>query len=1124
MTGGATPTPLETVLAGLSHASWQAAVLGLLVFLVSGVLRGRLEPRWRFCLWLVVLARLALPVIPPAPWSVFRLVTVTPRVPTTGRPAEPPAAPPGPANDDRGGGDAAIGEPVAEVAPRPVVPADLGREAAPGLEAEPGRVAGPIREVEPAREAAEPSPGTTIRWLGAGWLAGVLVVLARHGWSHVQIRRERRLWQEVTDPAARDILRRCLDDLPVARPLRLLTAPGRFGPATCGTLRPTIVIPEDLLEGLTPDELRLVLLHELTHVRRWDVLVDRVATLVVAAHWFNPVAWLVLACLRRDRELACDAAVLRHLGERDRGRYGHTLLNVAGRLVAPVRMPGAVGALVKDQSLVRRIRMIAHYRTPGTAGKVLGGLLFLGLAAVGLTDAAAGSSRDAGPAGTPPTANGEPAKTIALTGLCEDETGKALPGVRVVLFRKDQLGLKVERLRTEMTGDDGRFQFRDLPPFPADEDGAGWEYTIAVTKPGRSSRIQSLHAGREKYPFEFRLPPAATLKGRVTDPAGRPVAGAQVWWVLGPSTGPLEVVWSTRTDADGQYAITDLAARVLPEPTTIPDGKGGTLGISCGDCYFDVRHPDYGHERPRYRRLPDTVDVVLQPAGVITGRVVDRVTGKPAAGVLVSARGVGRLVPAQGTQANWTPSWHQMRTAADGTYRLPSLTAGKYTLWADAPDRACAALDSLAVEAGKTYAAPDLALVEGGWLEGRLVDVQTGNPVHGTKIEQMCVGLYGPSRPKFGGDCQSGAVDDQGRFRLRVAPGINYPFIMNQDYWARTQRREYYETGVEVKAGEVVSVEFRILPTKPVADPEPTPVRLVVPVPAEREAAALIRRLGGWYQVDADNHVVEVNMVYHETANKYRYDNKMIDTDEALRAVGSFPRLKRLFLKNRQATDDGLRALTGLGDLEVLMVWDAGRITDAGVGHLAGLTKLQKVHFSNGKLGDDALAVFGRLPAIRELSLQGNSISDDGLKHLAGLKQLRSLWVGMSRRPITDAGARHLAGLTALEELDLQKAQLTDAGVAALKDLKELRSLYLRGDREAITDASIEHLLGMTKLQRLWVHSSSLTGQRAQRLLGLADLKELFLSSSAIPQGRREQLRQQRPGLKLYFSDPSNGD
>ena len=95
-------------------------------------------------------------------------------------------------------------------------------------------------------------------------------------------------------------------------------------------------------------------------------------------------------------------------------------------------------------------------------------------------------------------------------------------------------------------------------------------------------------------------------------------------------------------------------------------------------------------------------------------------------------------------------------------------------------------------------------------------------------------------------------------------------------------------------------------------------------------------------------------------------------------------------------------------------LWDAIKLTDIGISHLAGLPRLQKVHISNGLIGDGSLAVFAKMPSIQELSLQGNNFSDAGLKHLAGMTQLRSLWVGMSKLPITDAGVRHLAGLTSL--------------------------------------------------------------------------------------------------------------
>jgi hypothetical protein len=97
--------------------------------------------------------------------------------------------------------------------------------------------------------------------------------------------------------------------------------------------------------------------------------------------------------------------------------------------------------------------------------------------------------------------------------------------------------------------------------------------------------------------------------------------------------------------------------------------------------------------------------------------------------------------------------------------------------------------------------------------------------------------------------------------------------------------------------------------------------------------------------------------------------------------------------------------------------------------------------------------------------------------------------------------------------------------VAALKDLKQLRVLYLGGaDGGGLTDASIGHLLGMPKLQRLWLQNARLTEQGVQHLLTLSDLKELGLPRSAISAGLQSELKQRRPGLRLYLLGPSRAE
>ena len=94
-------------------------------------------------------------------------------------------------------------------------------------------------------------------------------------------------------------------------------------PAVYGILRPKIVLPTSWAER----DLELVLLHERTHIRRLDNLWRMLAFVIVALHWFNPVAWIFLKLLLTDLELACDEGVLAQLGENRKKEYALSLLD-----------------------------------------------------------------------------------------------------------------------------------------------------------------------------------------------------------------------------------------------------------------------------------------------------------------------------------------------------------------------------------------------------------------------------------------------------------------------------------------------------------------------------------------------------------------------------------------------------------------------------------------------------------------------------------------------------------------------------------------------------------------------------------------------------------------------------
>jgi len=374
MNGEAVWRYAETLGAWAWRASWQGAALAAIVALVLWLAGRKISPAWRFGLWGLVLLRLAMPTVVaweqserPAPVREQKQVAHV----TAERPAWPHVAP-APLRDSN-------------VALPPVIDKTKIEPRAPRH----------VETTKPHRDLA--ALWRVARWYAiAGWLLGIALLAARVAWLNLRLARAVGRMPAISDNRVSELLRNCCDELRIARLPELRQMPGAGAPALVGCRRPTILLPVGVLEGLGDEELRLILMHELAHVKRRDVLVNWLATLVALLHWPNPAVWGVLWRMRVEREMACDEMVMRA----GRGAaYGRTIVRLAETLSlsltpagAHVAVPaGAVGILEGKAELQRRLLMIARFdakrrRTPVLA---LGfGLLLGAVALSGATRAA----------------------------------------------------------------------------------------------------------------------------------------------------------------------------------------------------------------------------------------------------------------------------------------------------------------------------------------------------------------------------------------------------------------------------------------------------------------------------------------------------------------------------------------------------------------------------------------------------------------------------------------------------------------------------------------------------------------------------------------------------------------
>jgi beta-lactamase regulating signal transducer with metallopeptidase domain len=185
------------------------------------------------------------------------------------------------------------------------------------------------------------------------WAAGVVLSLLVYVMRRWKLRGIERAARPVTDPALLALWGAVLRELGLRRNVRLLETAQPLMPMTWGCWRPAALLPADAANW-ERERLRLVLRHELAHVRRGDCLAQTLAALVCALYWFNPLAWLAAARMRVERERACDDLVVA-LGETRPSEYAGHLLEIARQWSAA---PRAALPVAKRSGLEHRLRAL----------------------------------------------------------------------------------------------------------------------------------------------------------------------------------------------------------------------------------------------------------------------------------------------------------------------------------------------------------------------------------------------------------------------------------------------------------------------------------------------------------------------------------------------------------------------------------------------------------------------------------------------------------------------------------------------------------------------------------------------------------------------------------------------
>lgn len=299
----------------------------LLLLALGPVLAKRYKIRWRYWAWLAVAVRLLLPVnfsLPNAP------VVLTPPDPGPFLSESKPQA--------SGGTDAApvpshsLPSPTLSIPPASAQTTPAGSNtAAPSPQASTDNAV-PVSQAPAETDIPSISFSLTVGQLFfCLWLAGAAGLTLWHLAAHWRFRRYLRRWAEpVEDPSALTLLETQKARLGLKSSVSVAVCPGMDSPMLAGLFHPVILLPCAPGAGV-PEELSLVLLHELCHLRRRDILYKALLNAAGAFHWFNPLVWVMVRQWVRDMELCCDDDVSALLTDQERKYYARTILSAIPR-------------------------------------------------------------------------------------------------------------------------------------------------------------------------------------------------------------------------------------------------------------------------------------------------------------------------------------------------------------------------------------------------------------------------------------------------------------------------------------------------------------------------------------------------------------------------------------------------------------------------------------------------------------------------------------------------------------------------------------------------------------------------------------------------------------------------
>ncbi|MBT4485221.1 MAG: redoxin domain-containing protein [Candidatus Latescibacteria bacterium] len=499
----------------------------------------------------------------------------------------------------------------------------------------------------------------------------------------------------VMDQNVIDVFQQVSERLSLSREFIIIENKNVPAPMTCRTFRPVIMLPAGFTVNITLNELRAVAVHELSHVKRYDVFILSLLAFIKAVFFFHPLVWLAVRQVSYLAELACDSEVVDYTKESV--SYAELLTRIADNLQGRTLSTELAVGIVFSKSIFfhriktilsdrrDRIRMLSRWSLLGTVtAAVLSLIVALALPL--------GYARETG-------------DMITISGKVLHNNN---PVSEAQIYFNDFIGRTTEKVTK--SDKDGFYSF-DVEKARMVDGGYYNSYSAVIAfKKNIAPGWKMIRNEIAFDDFNIVLNEPIHIRGSVFDTSQNPVSNAEVSiGSLGIELREYIVIQNalpflmTKTDKNGHFLLQN-----------IPAGSGGV--VVAKKSGFSESHEYLGPMGAK------EVQITINRGSNIEGNVCYSESGKPARNVKIIAK-------------NASPLYYNYEVWTDrkGNFKFDNLASDNYTLYAvvdgDPPEWTAHKIKDVIVKEGETTRGIEINLIKGGLVTGSITDIDTGEPI-----------------------------------------------------------------------------------------------------------------------------------------------------------------------------------------------------------------------------------------------------------------------------------------------------------------------------------------------------------------------------------------------------------